>query len=138
MGYEVAVATHAVLVAVEDGRVDEVRVLGPVPVGLVAFVVTFGTEGCLVGPDVVAVPVLEDISLIGSTYRTNYHEVRSCMYCGGVVHVDDDEVIISTFSSWVLARRELRGLLEYAFDGSSVLFSFILGQVTTAFISRRI
>lgn len=112
----IAVAAHAIFVAVEDGRVHEIRVLGPVPVGLVACVGAFGAESGLVRPDVVAVPV---------------HEVGGRMDGGRHVHVDDDEVIVAGFGAGVLAGGELAGLLEDTFDGSDVLLPFILGQVTT-------
>jgi hypothetical protein len=55
----IAVAAHAPFVAVEYGGVDDIWILGPVPVGLVAFVGAFCTEGGFVRPDVVAVPVHE-------------------------------------------------------------------------------
>lgn len=56
--YGVAVAAHGPFVAVENGAVDDVRVLAPVPVGLVAFVLAFVAEGGFIGPDVVAMPAV--------------------------------------------------------------------------------
>jgi hypothetical protein len=55
----IAVAAHAPFVAVENGGVDDVGVLAPVPVGLVAFVRALFAEGGFIGPNVVTVPVHE-------------------------------------------------------------------------------
>jgi hypothetical protein len=55
----IAVTTHAPFVAIEDGRVDDIWILGPVPIRLIAGVGAFCAEGGFIGPDVVAVPVHE-------------------------------------------------------------------------------
>lgn len=112
----VTVAAHAIFVAVENGRVDEVGVLCPIPVGLVAFVVTLGTQCGLVGPDVVAVPV---------------HEVCGRMDRGRHVHVHNYEVVVAALCAGVLAGGKLAGLFEDAFYSPGVLFSLILGKVAT-------
>jgi hypothetical protein len=55
----IAVTAHAPFVAIEDGGVDNIWILGPVPIGLVAGVRTFCAEGGFVSPNIVAVPVHE-------------------------------------------------------------------------------
>lgn len=77
----VAVAAHAGGRAVEDGRVDEVRVFGPVPVGLVALVGTFAAEGGFVGPDVVAVPVEEVCGRVDGGCPWRGGDVGVCFIC---------------------------------------------------------
>lgn len=87
----ISIPTHAPLIAVEDGRVDQVRVLGPVPIGCVALIGTLAAKGSLVCPDIVAVPV---------------HEVRSAVDRGRHVHVDDSEVIVAGLGTRILSCRE--------------------------------
>lgn len=57
MWYGIAVASHAPVIAVEDRGIYKVGVLRPIPVRLIAFVVTFLPECCFVREDVEPMPV---------------------------------------------------------------------------------
>jgi hypothetical protein len=117
MRHWITIASHAPFVAVEDRGVNDVRVLAPVPVGLVSLIVAFCAKRNLVGPDVVAVPV---------------HEICGCMNGGCHVHVNNGKVVVAGLCTWIHAGGEFRGGFQDAFDCSKILFSLIFRQVATA------
>ncbi len=109
-----AVAAQAVGVAVEDGRVlGRGRVLGPVPVGLVASVAALVAQGQLVLVDEPAVPRLEDARVVD---RERLLDVR------------DDEVIKPRPSAGGDAGGGARGKALQALDGVDVGETLGLGE----------
>jgi hypothetical protein len=115
MRHTLSIPAHAPLIAVEDGRIDDIRVLGPVPVRLVPRVGALSAQRGFVRPNVVAVPV---------------HEVCSRVHRGRHVHVHDGEVVVAGFGAGIHADGELRGRFEDAVHGAEVLDAFGFGEVT--------
>jgi hypothetical protein len=117
MRHRISITSHAPLIAVEDGRVDDVGVFAPVPVRLVPLVSALGTQRSFVRPDVVAVPV---------------HEVCRRVHRWRHVHVHDSEVVVARFGAGVHAGGELGWRFEDALHGTEVLGAFVFGKVAAS------
>lgn len=83
-------------VTVENGRDGGIRIFAPVPIGLVAFVPAFISQGYFVCPDVVPMPVEEvclcDVS--GHDY-VGHRKVYCVMNTHCHIDVHNDKIIIS-------------------------------------------